>query len=657
MYNGEYGRMTNTKTFIKAFYIILLTLFILIFCKFPSYSIEHPKQNVLILNSYHKGLKWSDDMLLGIESALDSNDINANIYIEYMDTKRYPNKSYTDMLYNLYKYKYINSNFSVILTTDNDAFNFMLNYGDKLFPKTPVIFCGVNSIDGSIALNNPLFTGISEQIDIHSTLDIALKFHPKTKRVIVLSATDSTGLYYRKSVEKLAPKFDDKIDFIYMDNINFLNDENKIKSLSKDSIILLGPIYRDNLNNYADIENVADIISKNCSIPIYSTWEVCINHGVIGGKMISSYSQGRTAGILSLRILNGEYPWKIPIVKKNSSEFIFDFYQLYRFNISEKNLPRNSIIKNSPGNYYKIARELLWGFVFLLIIVSSFLIRNIFKRKQTKKALDEMVEYDTLKNQFFANISHELKTPLNVILSALQYCDLIYLRGSIEENKATLKKYKSIIKQNSYRLLKTLDDLIDITKIDSSDFKLTLGNYNIVEVVEEIALSASSFIKCKNIELIFDTDTEEKIIACDPYVIERIVLNLLSNSIKFTNPSGSIWVNVHDKDDFVEIIVKDTGIGIAKDKQEIIFERFIQIDKSLRRNTEGSGIGLSLVKSLVELHEGTIKVQSEVNKGSEFVITLPSYIIPNEAIEENIDSLIKKSNDERVTIEFSDIYL
>nr|WP_241409216.1 ATP-binding protein [Clostridium beijerinckii] len=134
------------------------------------------------------------------------------------------------------------------------------------------------------------------------------------------------------------------------------------------------------------------------------------------------------------------------------------------------------------------------------------------------------------------------------------------------------------------------------------------------------------------------------------------MLNLLSNAIKFTSSGGSIFVNILDKDSSIIVSVRDTGVGIPKDKQLSIFKRFVQVDKSLSRKREGSGIGLSLVKSLVELHNGTIKINSEYGKGSEFIIELPVKVLPESENVTSDEDLAKESNIQRIKIEFSDIY-
>ena len=289
-------------------------------------------------------------------------------------------------------------------------------------------------------------------------------------------------------------------------------------------------------------------------------------------------------------------------------------------------------------------------------------IRDITERKKTEelkktveenaRLLTEAIEYDRIKNEFFANISHELRTPLNVILGVLQL--LIIYSDKEVGNLHNMDRYLNMMKQNCYRLLRLVNNLIDITKIDAGFFQMKLRNYDIVRIVEDITLSVADYVEEQGLTLEFDTNIEEKIIYCDPDQMERIILNLLSNSIKFTKAGGKISVFLDEIDDKIEMRIKDTGIGIPEDKLEYIFERFRQVDKSLTRDHEGSGIGLSLVKSLVEMHGGTINVISKEDYGTEFIIAIPEVRELNEAEEEIV--VEDGGHIERIKVEFSDIY-
>ena len=270
-------------------------------------------------------------------------------------------------------------------------------------------------------------------------------------------------------------------------------------------------------------------------------------------------------------------------------------------------------------------------------------------------AKEEAEAANEAKSMFLANISHELRTPLNIIMSTNQMLRL-YLNKN-ELNKEQVEKKVNLQVQNCYRLLRLVNNLIDITKIDSGNFEIIKRKGNIVQIVESITMSVVEYIENKGINLIFDTDTEELLMYFDPDAIERIVLNLLSNAIKYTPSGGCIYVNLQSITDGMIISIKDTGIGIDKEKIHIIFERFKQVDELLTRRHEGSGIGLSLVKSLVHMHGGNIEVYSEEQKGTEFTIELP---IGNEdeAARRYINSVYddRQRVVEKINIEFSDIY-
>ena len=276
------------------------------------------------------------------------------------------------------------------------------------------------------------------------------------------------------------------------------------------------------------------------------------------------------------------------------------------------------------------------------------------KIKEEKIAYEKAMELESMKSQFFSNISHEFKTPLNIILATMQVINKNIesknIKATDEEN---LNKYMNSIRQNCYRLLRLVNNIIDISKMDYGYYDIELGNYNIVSVVEDITMSILEYVNDKGIELTFDTEIEEEIIACDPDKIERIILNLLSNAIKYTKDGGKIYVNIGKDDKNVYISVTDNGIGIPEKKLNTIFERYAQVDNKLTRRFNGSGIGLSLVKSLVKMHQGDIYVESKFNEGSKFTIRLPIRQVES---NNKKNTMLTKSKVEKCNIEFSDIY-
>jgi len=286
----------------------------------------------------------------------------------------------------------------------------------------------------------------------------------------------------------------------------------------------------------------------------------------------------------------------------------------------------------------------------LLYILSH--VENITEKKNAELKILEQekeIEHQKLRTKFFANLSHELRTPLNLIFSALQ---IIKLKHKNKTNLKNIDRYLNIITLNSNRLLRLVNNIIDITKIDSDSFKVKLENHDIVSIIKNITLSTKEYVKGKHREIYFNTSIKSIIIACDPFSLERILLNLISNAVKFTKEDDLIFINLFKEKGNIIIEVADTGIGIKPEYFDRIFEHFRQVDESFSRKNEGSGIGLSLVRSLVELHGGNVKLESVYNEGSSFKIYLPIRQISRPVNSEKYDNDLM----DKISLEFSDIY-
>lgn len=241
--------------------------------------------------------------------------------------------------------------------------------------------------------------------------------------------------------------------------------------------------------------------------------------------------------------------------------------------------------------------------------------------EENKKLSEEIINNEKFKNNYFVNLSHELRTPINVITSILQLTDNMMRNKTMTYKKA--EGYIEIINRNCENLLKIISDIIDSSKIETGNYKINKKNNNIVYIAEEVALNMSNFIEGKGLSLIIDPEIEEKVISCDETEIERCVINLLGNAVKFTPEGGEIRVYIKEVKGYIEITIEDNGIGISKEDQEFIFKRFSQVEGNGATKATSSGIGLTLVKDIVDLHGGYIRLESELNKGSKFTIGLP----------------------------------
>lgn len=283
-------------------------------------------------------------------------------------------------------------------------------------------------------------------------------------------------------------------------------------------------------------------------------------------------------------------------------------------------------------------------------------IRRIIVINDITDNIEKSNEMEKLRMEFFANISHEFKTPVNLIYSALQLLEL-KLKNNIGGDVESYINYIKIAQQNVFRLLKLINNLIDSTKLEAGFFNINIKNHDIVSCVEDITMSICEFAEKNKISITFDTEEEEKIIAFDLNHLERILLNILSNSIKFNRENGNIDVNMGFDEKYVNISIKDTGIGIPKDKIGLLFDRFKKINNRLTKVNEGSGIGLFIANELVKINGGEMKVNSELGEGTEFIIKMPIKRFENKVLDEiALTSCERENREELYKIELSDIY-
>ncbi|WP_300385646.1 sensor histidine kinase [Clostridium sp.] len=317
-------------------------------------------------------------------------------------------------------------------------------------------------------------------------------------------------------------------------------------------------------------------------------------------KVIAKVSNGdwSTPKIIEFEV--GEKPWKTPAA-----------YCLYILLILAIIYHELNIIKSLDKKVEQRTHELN-------------LSNNVLNQKllENKELYETLIKNEKYKNNYFVNLSHELRTPLNVILAVQQ------LISRLNENEVIIEKgkiddYMLSVKRNANRLLNLINNIIDTSKIESNAYKLNIKEIDIVYLVEEVALSMKEYIESKGIELIIDPEIEEKIIECDDNEIEKCIINLIANAVKFTPMGGKIQIEISDLGQMIKISVEDTGIGIEKKYHKTIFDRFGQAYNYISEANGGSGLGLTLTKQLISLHGGSITVKSQVGKGSRFIIILP----------------------------------
>lgn len=381
--------MTGLKN-LPMFRNCLIFIFLFIFC-LSTTAQTRDKKKILILNSYHQGLSWTDNIVKGIRESLEPAENYIDYYIEYMDTKRFYGEKYFEKIFNLFEQKYRGIKFDLIIVSDNDALLFTMKNYHRLFKGVPVVFCGINNYrDSMIEKYRKWFTGVAEETDVEGTIDIALKLHPDTRRVYVINDITTTGLAMKKGLLEIVPKFANKVTFIMLENPDMKELEREVEKIPSKSIILLLLVNRDKTGNFFAYEESLDLLYPHTNAPIYSVWDFYLGRGIVGGKLTSAYLQGKKAGELALQVLHGKSPSEIPVVKESPNEFMFDYNELKRFNVSLNKLPKESRVINLPESFWIKYRKTLIGIILIFIGLSFVIVVlsiNISKRKKFEKEL------------------------------------------------------------------------------------------------------------------------------------------------------------------------------------------------------------------------------------------------------------------------------
>ncbi|MEK7852058.1 MAG: ATP-binding protein, partial [Deltaproteobacteria bacterium] len=247
------------------------------------------------------------------------------------------------------------------------------------------------------------------------------------------------------------------------------------------------------------------------------------------------------------------------------------------------------------------------------------------------QANDRVMEADRLKSEFLANMSHELRTPLNSII-ALSGILLARMDGELSGEQ---DKQVKIIQRSGKNLLELINDILDLSKIESGKMDIHIEEFGIADLVDDARATVTPLISQKGLNTAFTWDEDIPVIRSDRNKIKQVLLNLLSNAVKFTPNGGSITIGARRKDGSIELSVADTGIGIARENLDKIFDEFRQVDGSSTREYGGTGLGLAITKRLMNLLGGGISVESKLGKGSTFTINIPVTLDGVEAISLN----------------------
>lgn len=600
---------------IKAFLLILLFFF--------NYSFANnsdKKSHILIINSYHKGFQWSDELIFGIEKVIN-NDKNVETSILYMDSKRISSIEYYDQLKELYKLQLKNRKYDLVLLVDKFAYEFALkNYNELFKNNEKLIFTGIEQFDSLLVEKSGLtgkISGIIEKRAISDIVNIINKMMPKLKKLYIINDFSKNGDDSDISIKNAINQNSNlEVEYIRYSTIGEL--KNKFSTYKKDEAVFFIRFYNNKNQELHTNQEIASMINF-FELPTFSTDSLFIGKGSIGGKLIIIDNLGENTGDLILEHLKNKDAK--PIIKTyNNYSYIFDYEKLEKFNLSTELLKKRISFVNVPLSFLDKNRSLV-NAVFIISPILLFFIILLFYNLQLQikntKHQEFIIQQSKLAEigEIISSIAHQWKEPL-IEISTLVQEHIISSKKTKEEEE----KYLKDIMFQIYYMTDTINDFQDFIKPSTKK-----THFDIKDAIIKMMNIVEHNIKYNYIDININFQEESKLIVLGyNNELMQSLLNIVNNAKdsiikkRGTNKKfkGLINIDIFRKKEFVQIEISDNGGGVDEKDIKKIFDSYYSTKE------KGHGIGLYMTKVIIEdKMQGSI-YQLNKNDGATFIIKL-----------------------------------
>jgi PAS domain S-box-containing protein len=346
--------------------------------------------NVLLLNAYHLGYRWSDEIVDGVRETLSTRAPRTQLFVEHLDSKRIFRPAAFDRLADLIREKYRYLHFDAIIAADNNSLAYLKQHRQSLFAGIPAVFCGVNDLNPDDLVGLAPVTGVNEAADVRETVELALRLMPATRRVVVITDTTPTGRSVKGEIGRVAATYTDTVTFAFWDDLAMEALLDRVAGLKSDDIVLYTFFFRDRVGRFFEYDESAQRICSASPVPVFGMWEFNLGHGIVGGKLVSGFEQGRSAAEMVLQLLGGATAEQIPVKMRSPNRYAFDHAVLQRFGIKASRLPAGSLFVNRPPSIYQAYKPAIWSgltaLVALMVLV-VFLLTNLDHRRHMERRL------------------------------------------------------------------------------------------------------------------------------------------------------------------------------------------------------------------------------------------------------------------------------
>ena len=545
------------------------------------------------------------------------------IYREPMDLSRFGSSSYRTLLRDFLRAKYADKKIDVAVAVMAPAFDFLLADGDLIFPGTPIVFSGLDRQQLANRSLPPNVYGVLVKREFAPTLDLVLRLHPTTEHVVVVAGTSDFDTRLLLQAQNEFRPYENRVSFTYLVELPLEQLLSTLSLLPSRDIVLYLTLFQDGIGHPFVPHEVVERVSGAASVPVYSYLDQYLGHGIVGGSLYSFTAIGDETVKLVLRLLAGAVPPQ-KFVEVFSNKVVFDWRQLQRWNISESRLPPGSeILFREPTAWQRYSWQI--AFIVAVILIQAGLIAILLREhrrrqlaevqsRQRMTELARVMRFSTA-GELTASIAHEINQPLGAILTNAETADAIL--KSPTPDIAELKDIVKDILQDDRRASEVIRRMRSLLK--KAPFELKQFDLN--DLVRETLGVLSALAVARKIELANLITQNALPILGDRIQLQQVILNLLVNGIEAMRdtPAGTRIISIRTSrvEKFAELSVSDRGPGIPEDKLKEVFEPFYT------SKAEGMGMGLSIARTITEVHDGLIWAKNRNHGGASFRIRLP----------------------------------
>jgi signal transduction histidine kinase len=611
-----------------AFVVILL---------FPSFAQAQqssiPKR-VLVLYWYNKDFPGNVLFEQSFQAVLHSAQVgNVEYYPEYLESNRFPGEAQSVLLRDYLRQKYADRTIDVVVAVTDAALDFLLKYRTDLFPHSPIVFVAVKHPTADQLTAGPGLTGIFPASTHRETLELALHLHPGTEQVFIVSGTLEHDKRFETIAQKELQGYEGKVKITYLTDLTPDELTVKTRSLPESSIILYA--WQQVLDKQGQLLETWDLlssISASASAPIYGMGSVNVGHGLVGGYVQSSETNGTRIGEIAVRILNGDRAQDIPIEDAPAVP-MFDWRELRRWGISEDRLPPGSVIRFRELTFLERNKWRIIGVLTLFALQTLFIAVLLIERRRRQRAGEALDQLNTELEQriaartaaldnksreletFAYSVAHDLKAPLRGIDG--------YSRLLLEDYAGSLddegRSFLETIQTSTEEMSQLIDDLLAYSRLERREFvpdRLELQSF-ITRLVEQKKREATE----RDID--FEVNVNGGTVVADANGLIQSLGNYLDNAVKFTRQVPQPRIEVGSKETMTSCLlwVRDNGIGFDIKYHDQIFDIFQRLNPA--EDYPGTGVGLAIVRKAMERMGGRAWAESEPGRGATFYLEIP----------------------------------